>query len=256
MAEQAGEPAHAGWWKRGFGLLFDLVYPPCCALCGEPLAGGRSLCGGCGDGLPRLVEPFCVSCGEPFEGRIDGDFECPNCEGLAFSFEFARPAMTWDDGTRELVHLLKYRRGIHVAEELGRLAAEAFADPRLGDALAGGWPLVPVPLHRTRLWRRHFNQAAEVARVVARQTGLPLRELLVRTRRTDTQTRLGRRERLENLKGAFGLSGLGRKWLVEAREGVVLVDDVLTTGSTVEACARVLRAEGVRRVQVVTVMRG
>lgn len=243
-------------WRHLLGRCLDLVYPPACVRCGLGLQDGRSLCDGCDAGLPRLVAPFCERCGEPFEGRIEGDFRCPNCSELKFSFEFARAAMTWDEGTRELVHQLKYQRAIHLAEELGRLATEAFADPRLATALSAGWPLVPVPLHRSRLQYRFFNQAAEVARVVGRHTGLPVVAALKRIRSTDTQTKLTRKERLKNLQGAFVVSRAGHRWLARAPAGVVLVDDVLTTGSTVEACAATLRAAGFRRVQVVTVMRG
>jgi ComF family protein len=234
----------------------DWVYPPACALCGGGLHDGRSLCDGCDAGLPRLAAPFCERCGEPFEGRIDGDFRCPNCSELTFAFEFARAAMVWDEGTRDLVHQLKYRRAIHLAEELGRLAAEAFGDPRFATALGAGWPLVPVPLHRSRLQHRYFNQAAEIARVIGRHTGLPVVPVLKRIRRTDTQTKLSRKERLNNLRGAFAVTRAGRRWLAQAPAGAILVDDVLTTGSTVEACATTLRAAGFQRVQVVTVMRG
>ena len=243
-------------WRRRLGRLLDLVYPPRCVLCASGLRDGRSLCADCDAALPRLTAPFCERCGEGFQGRIDGDFRCPNCSELTFAFEFARAAMVRDEGTRELVHQLKYRRAIHLAEELGRLAAEAFGDERFGTALAMGWPLVPVPLHRSRLQHRFFNQAAEIARVIGRHTGLPVVTALKRVRSTDTQTRLSRKERLQNLHGAFAVTRAGRQWFAQAPAGVILVDDVLTTGSTVEACATTLRSAGCRRIQVVTVMRG
>lgn len=245
-----------GWWRRCCGRLFELAYPPRCETCGVGLDGGRCLCSACDGALPRLRAPFCQRCGEPFEGAIDGPFDCPNCGKLRFSFEFARPAMRWDEGTRELIHRLKYHRAIHLAAELGRLAAESFADPRFADALAGRWPLVPVPLHRQRLLDRHFNQAAEIARATGALVGLPVTNALRRVRRTDTQTRLTRKERLRNLSGAFALSAAGRRQLARESAGVIVVDDVLTTGSTVEACAATLRKAGFKRVQVLTVMRG
>ena len=244
----------------GLGRLaaraLDLLYPAECAVCGTGLTHGRSLCGCCGDDLPRLAEPFCESCGEMFPGKIDGSFECPNCSDLTFSFEFARPAMVRDDRTLDLIHRLKYGREIQLASELGTLAAEAFADPRLSPALEGNWPLVPVPLHRSRLRRRHFNQAEEIARVLSDHTGLPLLGALRRTRSTDTQTLLSRKQRMENLRGAFGVTRRGVKWIGSRAEGAVLIDDVLTTGSTVNECAKTLRKAGVRKVFVVTVMRG
>ncbi len=236
------------------GRLLDLLYPPACSVCDEVLRDGRSLCGDCHSRLPRLEAPFCERCGEHFEGRIESAFVCPNCSGLKFSFDFARPAMLLDERTREMIHRFKYGRQIHLARELGGLAAEAFADERLIPALQGKWPLVPVPLHRSRLRFRHFNQAHEIARHIGRPLGLPVVPALCRIRKTGSQTRLSRRERLENLRGAFALSRAGRKW--QRRDGAILVDDVFTTGSTVDACAKVLRKGGFGKVVVVTVMRG
>jgi ComF family protein len=236
--------------------LLDLVYPPQCALCGASLSLGRGLCDACKQALPRIEAPFCQRCGEAFEGRIDGRFDCPNCGKLKFAFEFARPAMKWDEGTRQLILRLKYSRAIHLAGELGRLLAEGFDDPRFDEARRDRWPLVPVPLHRARQQHRYFNQSAEIARAAAVPLQLPVVAMLKRVRSTSTQTRLTRKERLENLKGAFVLSAAGRRWLPHATAGVILVDDVLTTGSTIEACAATLRAAGIKRVQALTVMRG
>ncbi|MBC8127934.1 MAG: ComF family protein [Gloeobacteraceae cyanobacterium ES-bin-144] len=241
--------------KMGSHLL-DLLYPPTCAVCDAALKDGRALCDDCSDDLPQLREPFCESCGEMFSGQIDDTFECPNCRDLSFSFEFARPAMVRDDRTLELIHRLKYGREIHLGKELGRLATLAFNDPRFLIALENSWPLVPVPLHRKRLRHRHFNQAEEIALAVASHTGLPMLKALRRTRQTDTQTLLSRKQRMENLRGAFEINRRGRKWLDSRKDGVILIDDVLTTGSTVNECAKTLRKAGFRKVIVVTVMRG
>ena len=142
-------------------------------------------------------------------------------------------------------------------EDVARLASEAFEDKRLTDALRDGWPLVPVPLHQSRQRKRHFNQAAELARAIGRERGLPVPPLLKRIRFTGSQTKLTREQRRKNLSGAFELTKRGRRWLEQHEPmGVVLVDDVLTTGATVEACAKVLHQAGVDQVAVVTVMRG
>jgi len=242
---------------RGPGArILDLLYPPRCALCEVLLRDGRSLCDDCAGDLPRLRPPFCEACGEAFPGIIDRPFSCPNCQDLKFAFDFARPALLKDDRTLELVHRLKYSREIHLAGELGRLAGEAFGDPRLAPALAGSWPLVPVPLHRSRARHRHFNQAAEISRQLSRHTGLPVVHALRRTRSTDTQTLLSRHQRMENLRGAFAITRRGRRRIDAAPGGAVLVDDVLTTGSTVHECANTLRRAGFKQVCVVTVMRG
>ena len=259
VMSNAPVPEHAGWRKAFVGLLegmLDGLYPPSCAVCGVSLKHGRALCDACDRDLPRLAAPFCECCGEMFQGKIDGPFACPNCHELAYAFEFARPAMVRDERTLDLIHRLKYNRQIHLARELGRLARESFADPRLVPALEGSWPLVPVPLHRRRLQHRHFNQAWEIARVLGGHTGLPVLTALCRTRQTDTQTRLTRKQRMENLRGAFAITRQGRRWIESSPDGAVLIDDVLTTGSTVNECAKTLKHAGFQRIFVVTVMRG
>ncbi len=241
--------------KLGTELL-DWLYPPICALCECGLSGGRALCGDCAAGMKRVAAPFCSVCCEVFEGRIDGSFECPNCRGISFHFDFARAAMDRSEKTLDLIHRLKYGRELSLARELGELASEAFDDSRMEIPLREKWPLVPVPLHGSRQRERQFNQAEEIARAVSGVTGLPLARLLKRVRRTETQTRLSRQERLKNLKGAFAIRWWKRAAVRNEPPGVILVDDVFTTGSTVDACAKVLRKAGVQRVVVLTVMRG
>jgi ComF family protein len=243
-------------WRKWLARTLDLLYPPLCVVCGDGLSDGRALCDACDADLPRLAEPFCERCGEPFEGQIDGPFDCPNCSKLKFFFEFARPAMVRDERTLDMIHRLKYGRELHLAKDLGRLAAESFADPRLAEALAGNWPLVPVPLHHKRLQHRHFNQAQEISRELAFHTRLPVVDALKRTRATEHQTALTRAQRLENLRGAFILSRSGQRQIEQSTAGAILVDDVLTTGSTVDECAKTLRRAGFQKVLVVTVMRG
>ena len=243
-------------WRKLASRALDLLYPPLCAVCRVVLSDGRALCDACDADLPRLVAPFCASCGEAFAGRIEGPFACPNCSKLHYAFEFARPATLRDERTLDMIHRLKYGRELHLAKDLGRLAAEAFADPRLAPALAGNWPLVPVPLHRRRLQHRHFNQAEEIAKVLSAHTRLPVLDALQRCRATEHQTALTRTQRLENLRGAFVISRAGRRWIGQSPAGAVLVDDVLTTGSTVDECAKILRRAGFQTIFVVTVMRG
>lgn len=214
------------------------------------------MCDVCNDDLPRLAAPFCQSCGETFEGQIEGPFACPNCSHLKFSFEFARPAMVRDDRTLDMIHRLKYTRELHLAKDLGRLAAESFSDSRLAPALAEKWPLVPVPLHRRRFQHRHFNQAEEIARELSARTGLPVVKAINRIRATEHQTALTRAQRLANLRGAFQITKSGEQEISQNPVGAVLVDDVLTTGSTVDECAKILRRAGFKRVVIVTVMRG
>jgi ComF family protein len=237
--------------------LLDLLYPGLCHRCGAGGTGEWSLCAGCSESLPSLREPFCRQCGEEFEGRIEGPFQCPNCRGEKFAFEFARPALPNHPDLLEMIHAMKYHRRIELCRELGRLALRAFdEDQRLAEALAGNWPLIPVPLYRGRELWRYFNQAEEIARGLAGWTGLPLCKALARIRGTGSQTRLSRSQRLNNLRGAFELTRRGKVFAAARPAGAVLVDDVFTTGATTDACARVLRRAGVQKVVVVTVMRG
>ena len=244
------------WRELGTGFL-DLLYPPVCGGCSLPMKGGRSLCPSCDEDLPRLQAPFCQCCGEAFEGQVDAAATCPRCLEEEPAYDFARPALKRSKAALEFIHRFKYLREIHLATELGRITAEAFEDKRLMDALRDGWPLVPVPLHKSRQRKRHFNQAAEIARAIRKHHPLPVIPLLKRIRATGSQTKLTREQRRKNLSGAFELTQRGRRWLEQHEPmGVVLIDDVLTTGATVEECAKVLRKAGVDQVAVVTVMRG
>ena len=242
------ESGRGGRWLQGW---LDWLYPGACRLCGDFVSGGGCICGRCSGQVPKISAPFCQQCSEVFEGRIEGDFSCPNCRGQKFAFDFARAGVQRSDASMQLVHEFKYGRRIELARDLANLAIRAFEDSRLDAAREGKWPLVPVPLHWTRRGWRRFNQAAEIALPVGRALGLPVKEVLRRVRATKTQTRLSRKQRQQNLRGAFRL-----RFPLEGWPGAVLIDDVLTTGSTVNECARVLKEGGVQKVVVVTVMRG
>lgn len=240
--------------KIGMAAL-DALYPSRCELCQTPLAGQETLCAPCGGNLPRISAPSCTTCGEPFDGRIDGAFACPNCSGMRFAFEFTKPVLRRDPQSLDLVHALKYGRRIDLVHSLGGILREALDDPRLRPAIDGLWPLVPVPLHGSRIRSRHFNQAEELAVAVSRLTGMPVLPALRRVRKTGTQTALGRRARQKNLRGAFEIVPRGTLPAACA-SGVVLVDDVFTTGSTLHECAKTLRNGGCPVVVAMTLMRG
>ena len=244
------------WHRRYWHWLLDLIYAPHCELCQVTLCGDVHLCDACCHALPRVEAPFCQSCGEMFEGNIQTEFLCPNCTDLDYSFRFARPVLLSSDRARSLIHTLKYQRGIHLARDLARIAAEAFADPRLAIALEQRWTLVPVPLHWRREQGRFYNQSHEIARHLGQFLDLPVVTALKRVRSTPTQTHLSRRQRLQNLRGSIELSRSGRLLSPDATPGIVLIDDVFTTGATVQECARILKQNHHENVVVVTVMRG
>jgi ComF family protein len=155
------------------------------------------------------------------------------------------------------MHRYKYGRQIHLHRDLAKLASETWSDPRLSSQTKPPWLVVPVPLHWRRQQWRWFNQSYEIARALARQRGLRFAHPLRRIRHTRQQTLLSRAERLANLRGAFRLSRRERRLPTVRDQPVLLVDDVFTTGSTSEECARVLVEEGgAEKVVVLTVLRG
>lgn len=237
-----------GWLNAGLGLL----YPEACQLCGTAGAGHDEgyVCGSCRKAVQRIEPPFCARCGFPFQGAITTDFECSNCRGEDISFSYARSAAVARDNLLEIIHRYKYKRALWFEPFLAELLVEA-AGSRLA---AEGWDcLVPVPLHATKQREREFNQAERLAFALSRAIGTSVNtRLLRRVTATETQTRLTRQQRRENVRNAFALRG---KPDVKGKR-LVLIDDVFTTGATTGACARVLRRAGAAEVCVWTVARG
>jgi competence protein ComFC len=173
-----------------------------------------------------------------------------NCGDRELAFDFATAAYRSRGVVRDLIHQFKYRRQMHLRHLLSRMLGEGFRDVRLAEAPPD--LIVPVPLHATRKREREFNQAEVLARLVGARLKIPVADVLRRRRYTFTQTNFHREERFDNLAGAFVLH---RGFDVRDRR-IALVDDVLTTGSTADACARVLREAGAAAVVVITVARG
>ena len=235
--------------------ILDLFFPPLCELCREVLNDGHSLCQNCANDLRRINPPFCLKCGEDFEGQIEGEFECPNCTNVRLDFDFARSPLHAAGTARELIHALKYRSRFYLADELAPFFIELLeSDDRLQN-LAKDTLVIPVPLHWWRQQVRQGNQANELAKAFSKASDLPYFPALQRIRRTETQTRLTRKQRLSNLKGAFRIREKMREKL--AKKTVILIDDVFTTGSTAHECARLLKKKGlVEKVIVLTLLRG
>jgi ComF family protein len=229
--------------------LADLIYPPHCAGCGEKQPAGRWICGPCEAGVQRLAEPKCPVCSRPCDGALDA-FVCPSCRGGELHFDFAVSVMRSQGLVRDLIHRFKYGREFTLRRVLGDWLAEAFADERL--AATADARLVSVPLHPVRQRERRFNQSEALAEWVSRRVGIPHVRPLVRRRHTITQTHFDRKQRMRNLRAAFAL----RHNAAVKDQTFLLVDDVLTTGSTLDECARVLLEGGARSVRAITVARG
>ncbi len=243
--------------RRWVRRLAAVTFPPNCVHCGElvepedPPAGFRHLCLPCQAAVAWVRPPHCSGCGHPFYGIVEGERACPRCTGLNPAYEEARTASLFSGPVRSLVIGLKYHHGLHLLADCAAIFRGA---PHLLEHVRGA-RLVPVPLHPRKRRERGYNQSALLAAELARAAGseTTVDPLLIRHLDTPTQTAFDREHRLANLQNAFALApgaplGSGVRY--------VLVDDVFTTGSTVNACARVLRGAGVARVDVATLAHG
>lgn len=227
----------------------DAVLPPRCLGCGEVVEDPGTLCGRCWSGLTFLTPPCCACCGFPFPYAVAAGTLCAACTQRRPAFDRARAVFRYDDASRGLVLGFKHADETHAAPAFGQWLARAGAD-----LVAGADLIAPVPLHRWRLLSRRYNQSALLARAVAAAAAGRLAvDLLVRRRHTPQQGRLSASARRRNVRGAFAI----RPQRAEAVAGrrILLVDDVLTTGATVEECARVLRRHGAAGVDVLTLAR-
>ncbi len=230
----------------------DLIYPPECQLCQVHLTEGEYICDSCDDKLVRIESNYCKICSEPFEGNFSELPTCPNCRHLNYSFDYAKSALKNTDLSRQLILDFKYHKQRHLAKPLARFCAEVITkDPRFNTLPEP--IIVPIPLHWRRKFMRGFNQAELITRELTKITKIPHYSLLKRCRYTTTQTRLTRKKRLQNLKGAFKALPCRAKF-----RSVILIDDVFTTGSTSEECASLIKKvwSKTENIVVVTVIRG
>jgi ComF family protein len=222
-------------WKT---IIQHGLYPPTCLLCGDPGGDGRDLCRPCANALP-LNRPACPRCAEALGAETDCD--CGQCQKRAPAFDASFAAFRYEEPVRHLIHALKFGARYPSARLLGELLAQA--------VVAGRRPLpealLPVPLHPSRYRERGFNQAAEIARSVSAFTGIPLDlNSCIRNSRTQPQAELSAEERTRNIRHAFAVKR------VPTASHIAIVDDVVTTGATVNELAKCLRAAGVRRIDV------
>ena len=230
--------------RESFAPLVDLVYPPRCPLCGTGIGAQSGLCSGCWSELRIPSEPWCALCQRPFDGTAAGSGAvCAPCMAEPPYHDGISAGTLYGDASRKLVLAFKHGRRIAMAPMLARLIAARLP------TLEGKWLIVPVPLHRWRLWSRGYNQAALLAREIARLTGGELLvDGLVRHKRTPMLGGLGRKARARALSGALKVTRSSTKRFNQAH--VILVDDVLTSGATSEACVRVLKRAGAAKVIV------
>jgi len=234
--------------QLGRGLA-DVVFPPVCVQCSEVVEGGtlRHVCVRCEAMIHRVEPPNCTTCGSPFFGEVEGERLCPHCDGVHPAYAEGRTATLFKGAARALIHELKYHHGLHV---LADIEAIVRGSPHVADFVRDAI-IVPVPLHPRKERERGYNQTALLAEAFARAAGGTTRveSLLKRVIDTPSQTAFDRQARRENLKNAFALrSGT----TLTPASPYILIDDVFTTGSTLNSCAGVLRRAGALNLRVVT----
>jgi ComF family protein len=253
LAQDAGLAAPP-WTKRAAlalrfaGAALDALYPPTCLACRAATGAHGALCPRCWSAMRFIERPFCERLGTPFEQDLGDGLLSPQAMADPPVFARARAVARFEDGpARSLAHRLKYSDRSELARPIARWMARAGAD-----ILADADLIAPVPLHPLRLWRRRFNQAAMLAREISRETGKPCDVgALLRVKATPSQVGLSRAQRAENVQGAFRIADRAE---VRGRK-MVLVDDVLTSGATLNAAARALLRAGASRVDVLVFAR-
>ncbi len=238
--------------RQGAGGLLDLVLPRRCAGCSAIVVADGGFCPDCWLKLDFLSGPACARCDIPFEVPQGDGAYCGACIADPPPFERVHVPIGYGPESRALVLRLKYGRRTGLARLMAQFIVPVLPD--LGNEPALPPLLVPVPLHRWRIWSRGFNQSAEIARALSRRTDLPLDvDALIRTRPTAPLRGLGGRARAKMVRGAFAVPAAARPRIKD--RSIYLVDDVFTSGATASACARALLRGGAARVAVVAFTR-
>jgi ComF family protein len=238
----------AGALRATFGLAVDVALPQLCAACREPV-GGEGLCAPCWSKLSFIARPYCERLGIPFP--YDPGPGVLSMEAIADppAYRRARAAVRYDDVSRKLVHALKYGDRLDLAPTMGRWMATAGRE-----LTAEADVIVPVPLHWRRQWARRFNQSGLLGEIVATASGVPVaHNLLKRVKATPQQVGLSQTERAANVQGAFAVPAASKAAV--AGQNLLLIDDVLTSGATADACARALLRAGAASVNVLVFAR-
>ncbi len=237
-----------GAWKHAARLTLDIALPTLCVACREPV-DGEGVCAQCWSKLSFIERPYCPRLGIPFVYDPGPDMLSMEAIASPPAYQRARAAVRYDEVARTLVHALKYQDRTDLAPVMGRWMARAGRE-----LLDGADMLIPVPLHWRRGWSRRYNQSGALARIIAGRSGVTLRgDVLQRLRATEQQVGLSRPQRASNVQGAFGVSADRRSTIHGAR--VILIDDVLTSGATVDACARALLRAKAAQVDVLVFAR-
>lgn len=247
--EAVGAAIH-GMARAAGRRVLDVLLPPLCLRCREPVVEPQSVCGACWNGIRFLAPPWCVQCAIPFPHALGAGVRCASCLARPRVFSVLRSAIAYDDGSRDLILGFKHADKLEACPLLVRWML-AVARPEIMQADL----IVPVPLHWKRLLMRKYNQAGLLAHGLACQTRVTVASgVLVRQRATDSQGAMtSARARLRNVASVFSVPPVARPAI--AGRNIILVDDVLTTGATVTACSKALLRAGAANVSIVTLAR-
>ncbi|MDR0407249.1 MAG: ComF family protein [Holosporales bacterium] len=234
---------------RFFKRMTNILLPPHCVCCQEPITGDVALCATCWKKLSLFHTPWCARCGTPLNFELPGENICEECSRkFIHIFDGARSVAAYQGSARTLVLKLKHADAAYLAPLMGSLMQRAIKDLKNVDYV------IPVPLHWRRLLKRKYNQSALLAYYLTKKRHLPYApSFLKRHRATPSQKGHNAQERYENVEGAFSVTKKG--YLALERKNVLLIDDVWTTGATLTSCTKTLRKAGVSKVYVLTFAR-
>lgn len=226
----------------------DMLFPPQCLACGDLVQQHGGMCQPCWSGLHFITTPKCAICSFPFEYDLGEGALCAECIRETPIYDSAYSLLKFDEASKPLLHKLKFEDGGHVAPILARWLSNYIREHIKADMITA------VPLSRLRLLKRRYNQSAIVSKIIAKQCHINYQPMLIkRVKHTPPQTGLTRPQRIDNMRGAFALN----KEAIEKLDGksVILLDDVMTTGATLEACCKQLHKANVKAIHVITLAR-
>ncbi len=232
-----------------FNYIIDTVFPAKCLTCEVKTDKANLFCFSCWNSLTFISDPRCSICGSPFPIKMEKNSICPYCIEEKPSYDMARSVLRFDHRSEHLIHNFKYYDKTEATKTITNMMIKAY-----GEAMSKIDIVSAVPMHQSKLRKRKYNQAAVLANEIAKTSDKPYKpEILIKSKDSISQSGLSKEERKENVKNTFKLNPLFKNdiW----RKNILIIDDVLTTGATASECAKVLRRNGAKRINILTIAR-